>query len=171
MLRITTLLAIGALSLTACSEPAEAPADAPAPAATETAAATETKTDDSKTTAKTELAETPMDEVESGLAAGDCHVFDANSPDTRTKNGVIEGAVLLDNYREYDLALLPEAKDSKVVFYCGSTMCTASDKAADRALTAGYTNVSVMREGIKGWKKAGKQTVEWSAPAEDKQEG
>jgi len=173
MLRITTLLAIGALSLTACSEPTEAPAEAPEPAATETAAATETKSEakpEAKEAEKT-LAETAMDDVESGLASGDCHVFDANSANTRTENGVIEGAVLLDNYREYDLALLPEAKDSKVVFYCGSTMCTASDKAADRALTAGYTNVSVMREGIKGWKKAGKKTVDWAAPAEDKQEG
>ena len=36
---------------------------------------------------------------------------------------------------------------------------------------AGYTNVSVMREGIKGWKRAGKTTIERSAPAaEDKQE-
>ena len=37
---------------------------------------------------------------------------------------------------------------------------------------ASYTNVCVMREGIKGWNRAGKKTIEWSPPAaEDKQEG
>ena len=36
---------------------------------------------------------------------------------------------------------------------------------------AGYTNVCVMREGIKGCNRAGKKTIERSAPAaEDKQE-
>ena len=171
MIRIATLLAISALALSACNgAPPEAPA---APAATTTHAA-EAKPA-SKADAKTEeapLAETSMDDVEAKLASGDCTVVDANSASTREKNGVIEGAVLLDNYRTYDFASLPAEKDASVVFYCGSTMCTASDKAANRAMQAGYTNVSVMREGIKGWKKAGKKTIEWSAPAaEDKQEG
>jgi rhodanese-related sulfurtransferase len=163
MSRITlSLLAVAALSLTACGgESTAVEASAPA-AATEAAPAAK---------AEVAIAETPMDTVESKLASGDCTVFDANSPDTRTANGVIEGAVLLDSYREYDLASLPSAKDAQLVFYCGSTMCTASDKAAHRAIEAGYSNVSVMREGIKGWKKAGKKTVEWSAPVQDAQDG
>ena len=36
-------------------------------------------------------------------------------------------------------------------------MCTSSDQAASRAIAAGYTNVSVLKDGIFGWKKAGKQ--------------
>jgi len=105
------------------------------------------------------VAETPMDEVEQGLASGDCYLFDANSAGTRTENGVIAGATLLDDYAAYELSLLPSDKGSDVVFYCGSTRCTASDKAAVRAIDAGYTHVTVMREGIKGWKSAGKPTV------------
>jgi len=103
--------------------------------------------------------ETPIAEVETGLASGDCYVFDANSSSTREKHGTIEGATLLTSYSDYDLALLPKAKDASVVFFCGSTKCTASDKAAVRAQEAGYSKVSVMREGIKGWKDAGKATV------------
>ena len=171
MIRITTLLAISALALSACNgTPPEAPA-APVAATTNTAEAKPAAKADAKTE-EVALAETSMDDVEANLASGDCTVVDANSASTREKNGVIEGAVLLDNYRTYDFASLPAEKDASVVFYCGSSMCTASDKAANRAMQAGYTNVSVMREGIKGWKKAGKKTVEWSAPAaEDKQEG
>lgn len=159
-----TLLALSALALSACGDSTP---DA-APAATETspiaAKADAMPAAKEKVEAEADaMAETPMDTVESGLKDGSVHVYDANNPDTRKEHGVIEGAVLLDNYREYDLASLPEAKDSPLVFYCGSTMCTASDKAAGRALQAGYTNVSVMREDIKGWKKAGKTTVAWTA--------
>jgi rhodanese-related sulfurtransferase len=32
----------------------------------------------------------------------------------------------------------------------------ASHEAARRAVDAGYTNVEVMADGIKGWKEAGK---------------
>ena len=105
------------------------------------------------------MAETSMDTVEAKLASGDCHVFDANSSYTREKEGTIEGAVLLTGSTDYDLSVLPKAKDANLVFFCGSTRCTASDKAAVRAADAGYSNVSVMREGIKGWKAAGKKTV------------
>lgn len=108
---------------------------------------------------KKAVSETPMNEVETEVASGDCYLYDANNAGTRDEHGVIAGATLLDSYREYDLALLPKDKASDVVFYCGSTMCTASDKAAVRAIDAGYSNVSVMREGIKGWKAAGKATV------------
>ena len=159
-----TLLALSALALSACGD-----SSPDAPAAAETSRITAKAdampaTKEKKVEAKADaMAETPMDTVESGLKDGSVHVYDANGADTRKEHGVIEGAVLLDNYREYDLASLPQAKDAPLVFYCGSTLCTASDKAAGRALQAGYTNVSVMREGIKGWKKAGKTTVAWTA--------
>jgi rhodanese-related sulfurtransferase len=110
------------------------------------------------------LPETPIDEVEKEVAAGACFLFDANSEATRNEHGVIPGAVLLQSYSEYDLAVLPTDKASDIVFYCGSTRCTASDKAAARAQEAGYTNVSVLREGIKGWKAAGKPTVPATTP-------
>jgi rhodanese-related sulfurtransferase len=35
----------------------------------------------------------------------------------------------------------------------------ASHEAARRAVGAGYTNVEVMADGIKGWKEAGKEVT------------
>jgi rhodanese-related sulfurtransferase len=40
----------------------------------------------------------------------------------------------------------------------------ASHHAAGLAAEAGYTNVSVLAEGLMGWKKAGQKTI---APAEE----
>jgi rhodanese-related sulfurtransferase len=83
-------------------------------------------------------------------------VLDANRPDTRADKGIIPGAVLLPSSTEYDVALLPKTKDAPLVFYCANERCSASKKAAKRALEAGYTNVNVLPEGIAGWLKAGK---------------
>jgi len=87
-------------------------------------------------------------------------IFDANDADTRKEYGVVPGAVLLSG-KNYAMSQLPASKTDKLVFYCGGTQCRASDAAAARASTAGYTDVSVMRAGIRGWKDAGLPT---SAP-------
>lgn len=86
-------------------------------------------------------------------------IYDANGAETRQKYGVVPGAVLLTNHKEYPLSELPPDKSKALVFYCGGTACRASDTAAERAAGAGYTNVNVMREGIKGWASAGQKTV------------
>jgi rhodanese-related sulfurtransferase len=85
-------------------------------------------------------------------------IVDANNAETRQEQGVVPGAVLLTSSREYSLNELPNAKDTKLVFYCGGTKCRASDSAAKRAAEAGYADVSVMRDGIRGWKSAGQTT-------------
>ena len=85
-------------------------------------------------------------------------IIDANGSDTRQEMGVIPGATLLTNYRSYALTELPAEKSTKLVFYCGGKMCRASDGAAARASEAGYKDVSVMRDGIKGWRSAGQPT-------------
>jgi rhodanese-related sulfurtransferase len=85
-------------------------------------------------------------------------VFDANDSDTRKEYGVVPGAVLLPG-KDYPLSTLPASKSDKLVFYCGGTQCRASDKAAARAASAGYHDVSVMRAGIRGWKDAGQATT------------
>ena len=85
-------------------------------------------------------------------------IFDANDADTRHEYGVIPGAVLLASHKDYPLTQLPADKADKLVFYCGGTQCRASDAAAARAASAGYSNVAVMREGIRGWKSAGQPT-------------
>lgn len=87
-------------------------------------------------------------------------VYDANGTDTRKKFGVIPGATLLTSAGEYDVAKeLTGDKNSKVVFYCASNMCTSAKQAATRAMEAGYSDVSVFPEGIQGWTKAGQKTA------------
>jgi len=86
-------------------------------------------------------------------------VLDANDNTFRAKNGIIPGAILLTSSSEFALSELPQAKDTKVVFYCASEKCGASHGAAQKALQAGYTDVSVLPEGLAGWKKAGQKTA------------
>jgi rhodanese-related sulfurtransferase len=86
-------------------------------------------------------------------------VVDVNSEDIRKEYGVVPNALLLKSWREYAISELPAEKASKLVFYCGSTRCRASDMAAERAREAGYSDVNVMREGIRGWKEAGHDTA------------
>jgi rhodanese-related sulfurtransferase len=88
------------------------------------------------------------------------HIYDANVPETRAKFGVIPGAQLLSSDDDYNVAAtLPVKKTDPLVFYCANTHCMASHEAARRAVGAGYTDVSVMADGIAGWKAAGQPTV------------
>lgn len=83
-------------------------------------------------------------------------VCDANNKETREQYGVIPGAILLKNYKKWDVAkTLPADKTAPVVFYCANEMCMASHGAAQKAVKAGYTNVAVMSDGIMGWAKQG----------------
>lgn len=84
---------------------------------------------------------------------------DANGSETRTKQGVIPGAVLLTSSSQYALKELPANKDAKLVFYCANEKCSASEGAAQRAIDNGYTNVAVLPAGIVGWKQAGQPTA------------
>jgi len=99
-----------------------------------------------------------VDDADKALQSGAVAV-DANSDSTRKKNGTVPNAVLLTSSYKYDLAQLPDDKSKDLIFYCSNTSCTASDAAAERASTNGYKNVHIMREGIKGWKDAGKATT------------
>src|SRR5271170_5160849 len=84
-------------------------------------------------------------------------IYDANGWGLRSTAGVIPGAHLLTSDDKYDVATtLPPDKSAKLVFYCADTQCTASHEAARRAIGAGYTDVSVMSDGIEGWVDAGK---------------
>jgi rhodanese-related sulfurtransferase len=113
---------------------------------------------DKSATATAPIKELSVPEVAGLVQAKTATVVDANGAETRQKMGVVPGAVLLTNSHDYALSELPAAKDTKLVFYCGGTMCRASDSAAKRASQAGYADVSVMRAGIKGWKDAGQAT-------------
>ena len=104
------------------------------------------------------LHEVSVKELAKMIENGKVSVFDANGAETRTKFGSIPQAALLTSSSEYDLSVLPADKSQMLVFYCANTRCTASDAAAKRAIAAGYTNVAVLRVGIKGWADAGQAT-------------
>ena len=106
---------------------------------------------------KAEIPEISIDDASKALESGAIAV-DANSASTREKNGTVPDAIILTSSYKYDLAQLPEDKSKDLIFYCSNTNCTASDAAAERASSNGYEKVSIMREGIKGWKQAGKPT-------------
>ena len=138
-------LAFGVLAVACHSAPTgqAAPTEQAAPAAAEAAKP---------------VTEVTVTDVEGFIKNKSATVFDANDGDTRKQYGVVPGAVLLASHKGYSLSVLPAAKADKLVFYCGGTQCRASDAAAARAASAGYTDVNVMRAGIRGWKDAGQAT-------------
>ena len=81
-------------------------------------------------------------------------MVDANSPATRTKQGVVPGARLLTSYSKFAASELKASKDDTLVFYCYSEKCSAAPKAAMTAQSMGF-KTKVMDAGIMGWKKAG----------------
>ncbi|HWO23712.1 MAG TPA: rhodanese-like domain-containing protein [Kofleriaceae bacterium] len=100
-----------------------------------------------------------VDELAARLARGECRAVDANTDATRRRLGVIPGAVLLSDYETFLWSELPADKSKGLVFYCANEHCGASDEAAARAITAGYTDVKLLPAGITGWAKAGQQTA------------
>ncbi len=100
-----------------------------------------------------------VDELAALRTTGKTIVVDANGAETRQKYGGIPGALLLTHYADYDVAKqLPHDRSKKLVFYCANEQCMASHKAAQRAVDAGYADVSVLPAGIMGWKRAGQPT-------------
>jgi rhodanese-related sulfurtransferase len=106
-----------------------------------------------------QLSELSVPQVASALKEKRAVLVDANNHETRQRYGVVPGAVLLTDHRSFALTELPKDKAQALVFYCGGTQCRASDAAATRAASAGYASVSVMRDGIRGWVKAGQPTT------------
>jgi len=100
-----------------------------------------------------------VDELDASLAKSECQPVDANGERTRQKMGVIPGAVLLSDSDTFKPSELPADKTRALVFYCANTSCGASHEAAQKAITAGYTNVKVLPDGIAGWVKAGKKVT------------
>lgn len=100
-----------------------------------------------------------VDQLDTMMASG-CQPVDANGEGTRKKMGIIPGAVLLSDSDTFSPKELPADKAKPLVFYCANTHCGASHDAAEKAITAGYTNVKVLPDGIAGWVKAGKKVAQ-----------
>lgn len=155
MVRSTLIALTSACLLVACSSaPQEKAEVAPkAPAAAEAPVVEEAEAPVEEESAVKEISV----EALSGLIEqkATVAVFDVNGDETREKFGVIPGAKLLSGHDTFGVNELPEDKASKVVFYCSSQKCSAAPKAAEKASGAGYTDVNVLRAGIKGWTAAG----------------
>ncbi|MBX5480619.1 MAG: rhodanese-like domain-containing protein [Myxococcaceae bacterium] len=87
--------------------------------------------------------------------SGTATFVDANNQDTRAKYGIVAGAKLITLKTFEPAKELGDKKDAKFIFYCANEKCGASVEAAKKAVSAGYTDVNVMKAGIMGWKKAG----------------
>jgi rhodanese-related sulfurtransferase len=79
-------------------------------------------------------------------------IVDVNSEDSYKKSHV-PGAVHFDAIEKNFAANLPADKNAEIVAYCGSTKCSAWQKAAEMACQLGYTNIKHFKEGIAGWNK------------------
>jgi rhodanese-related sulfurtransferase len=56
-------------------------------------------------------------------------------------------------------AELPKDKNKTMVFYCLGVKCTASWRAAEKAVQLGYKNVFAFRKGLPAWIAAGYPTI------------
>lgn len=43
------------------------------------------------------------------------------------------------------------SKDQRIIVYCASTRCDASEKAAEKLENAGFTNIVCYEKGLEGW--------------------
>jgi len=59
-----------------------------------------------------------MDEVEKGITDKTVTPADCNHPETRKKMGVVPGAILISDNKDFDAKELPADKAAKLVFYC-----------------------------------------------------
>ena len=98
-----------------------------------------------------------LDELRSRLGEASAPILcDVNNADTRERHGVIPGALLLTSYRDYlPHDELPPDRARELVFYCHSERCGAAASAARKATAAGYSRVSVLPAGIRGWASSG----------------
>lgn len=154
---ILALVAVAALLFTGCSKAQESAESAEK----NTAAAKATEKADKQTAENqtdSKIGKMSVEQLASAIKAGECTVFDANTAQVRSEFGSIPEAKLLSHYKEYKLDELPAKKSAKLVFYCSNEQCTASHRAAERALLAGYSDVHILPAGIAGWKKAGMKT-------------
>lgn len=89
-------------------------------------------------------------EVEAAVASG-AVLVDTRAPEGYAE-GHITGAVNGPAQDEAAFqAVLPESKDTLLIFYCGGPQCSASTKGAQLATALGYTNVAEYKGGYPEW--------------------
>lgn len=161
MKRLTVLLCLAAL-FAACKKEEQTQTPAEKVTATAETKPAENKVETPKAAPKVEFAMISVEELDKGIQAKTATAVDANGVDTRKKQGTIPGAVILTDYKNYNVSELPADKAQDLVFYCANEVCSASHKAAAKAKEAGYQKVAVLPAGIAGWKEKGMPTEDYS---------
>lgn len=79
-------------------------------------------------------------------------LIDARPYKVKFTKGHIPGAVSIP-FLEFDekVSLLPEDKNTLLIYYCEGPSCKLSHKSATKAETLGYTNVKVYAAGFPEW--------------------
>ena len=96
------------------------------------------------------------DELHSKIERDDDFVLLETLPPKSFANGHLPGArnLPVEEVGRRASELIP-SKDSEVVVYCASKSCDASEKAAQKLESLGYTNVYDYLDGKADWKDAG----------------
>jgi rhodanese-related sulfurtransferase len=95
-------------------------------------------------------------ELKLKLDRGDQFVLLDVRPESAFRNGHLPRAINIvsDDVRANAPLMLPD-KAVEIVVYCGNAACKRSDRATERLLDMGYTNVRDYHEGKEDWVKAG----------------
>lgn len=85
--------------------------------------------------------------------AGKAVVVDSR-PARKFEQGHVPGAISIPD-RQFDKMtnLLPKAKETPLIFYCGGYKCPLSSKSAAKAMALGYTDVKTYQAGYPDWVK------------------
>lgn len=101
--------------------------------------------------------ELSIDEAANLIAGGQAVVIDV-SPRRRWASGHLPNALNLvpSSFTGEDI---PAEKDTTLLFYCSDMGGSASRYAAQRALKLGFTNVFIMKGGLRQWMAAGHRAM------------
>lgn len=81
-------------------------------------------------------------------------LIDSRPKEAKFDKGYIPTAISIpDTSFEKMTSLLPQDKNTLLIFYCEGLECKLSHKSAKKAEAMGYTNVKVYAEGYPGWMK------------------
>ncbi len=97
-----------------------------------------------------------MMEAETLVGKEGVYFYDVNTLELWAE-GYIPGAIYF-NVKDWK-KLLPENKDTVMVFYCANRLCNASEIAARAVMKQGYTGVRHMYDGIYGWRLSNRITA------------
>src|SRR5262245_28437090 len=75
----------------------------------------------SEAEAEANLPAMTVDEVDHAIAAKEAQAVDRNGDLARKRAGVVPGAILVSDHKEFAASELPADKNTKLVFYCANT--------------------------------------------------